>query len=585
MILIFFVLQSFASEAQTKANVILPFDEPWFFWAGKAAPSEWPIQTTPTAKDARTLVPKEIAESPDRWAYIQKESLFTTENHWWDGFLAPFSIRNQEQFERYLPIIKKSQRKRKRKGLLPYSRTELVHEKGGLDSIFFYKDIHIEDPTIYDVLQIEAKFTDAIDVYVNDSLVLSEKKPLSTDKTYPSFYQFDVGRSDRWQYSWQGLPNRLQKGKNTISVRINKSVEAQNPVMYFDLKIKGHKIDWLKKPYLMNPTKNSIVLGYETTAPTSAEVEVCQTKNSSACTLFKGSKEKTLHQIKITDLLPNTSYTYEARYSFQGKTYTYPKQTFRSLPAQTNEFSFYLYGDSRANEKVHAKLANAIAKDNEKNQASFVVHTGDIVTHGYIWDLWETKFFQPTENLFRTIPVIPVLGNHEQNQKLYYDYFDLPHNESWYSFVQDNTEFFALNTNVPFGPSSEQYKWFEKKLKESSTKWKIVIFHHPPFSCSPVRKPGAMGVRKHLVPLMEQYNVDLVLLGHDHLYGRSESINGVIYITSGGGGAGLYGAESDEFNPVCIKKHHYVYFEVTNHHISWKAVDLAGNVIDSFTLQ
>ena len=95
--LLFFIANSFAEE--TKGTTVLPFDSHWSFWAGSTQPTQWPIALTPKTKDARTLVPKEIADSPDRWAYIQKESTFTTQGMWWEGFLAPFSIRNNFFFE------------------------------------------------------------------------------------------------------------------------------------------------------------------------------------------------------------------------------------------------------------------------------------------------------------------------------------------------------------------------------------------------------------------------------------------------------------------------------------------------------
>ena len=83
---------------------------------------------------------------------------------------------------------------------------------------------------------------------------------------------------------------------------------------------------------------------------------------------------------------------------------------------------------------------------------------------------------------------------------------------------------------------------------------------------------------------MEKYGVSLVLLGHDHLYGKTRDINGIIYVTSGGGGSPLYPAKTDEYSDVCIKAYNYVRFSVTDKKISWKAFDLDGKVIDTHTI-
>ena len=76
----------------------------------------------------------------------------------------------------------------------------------------------------------------------------------------------------------------------------------------------------------------------------------------------------------------------------------------------------------------------------------------------------------------------------------------------------------------------------------------------------------------------------MVLLGHDHLYGRTPKINGVMYLTSGGGGAGLYQGQTDANNETCIEKHHYVRMNVSKESLSWKGVDREGRTLETYTL-
>ena len=69
-----------------------------------------------------------------------------------------------------------------------------------------------------------------------------------------------------------------------------------------------------------------------------------------------------------------------------------------------------------------------------------------------------------------------------------------------------------------------QTKWLRQSLSESKAKWKIIAFHHPIFSnCGmPLNSPGQdePAVRSALLPLITEFNVDLVLQGHDHAYSR-----------------------------------------------------------------
>jgi hypothetical protein len=64
----------------------------------------------------------------------------------------------------------------------------------------------------------------------------------------------------------------------------------------------------------------------------------------------------------------------------------------------------------------------------------------------------------------------------------------------------------------------QQTKYLEEKLKNCTAKWKIVTCHHSVFS--PAKGRNFQFARDHWKPLLDKYNVDLVLNGHDHTYAR-----------------------------------------------------------------
>ena len=64
-------------------------------------------------------------------------------------------------------------------------------------------------------------------------------------------------------------------------------------------------------------------------------------------------------------------------------------------------------------------------------------------------------------------------------------------------------------------------EYIEKKLKNSTAKWKIVTSHHSVFS--PAKGRDFEYARKNWKPLFDKYRVDLVLNGHDHTYARGHS--------------------------------------------------------------
>ena len=96
----------------------------------------------------------------------------------------------------------------------------------------------------------------------------------------------------------------------------------------------------------------------------------------------------------------------------------------------------------------------------------------------------------------------------------------------------------VLNSNDHL---EQQTKYLEQKLKNCTAKWKIVTCHHSIFS--PAKGRNFQFARDHWKPLLDKYNVDLVLNGHDHTYARGHvpvrtrdekraSELGTVYVTS-----------------------------------------------------
>ncbi len=131
----------------------------------------------------------------------------------------------------------------------------------------------------------------------------------------------------------------------------------------------------------------------------------------------------------------------------------------------------------------------------------------------------------------------PSLGNHDVdygNIQAYYDYFTLPGNERYYDFVKGDIHFFALNSN-PSEPdgvcfSSKQSRWLREKLSHSTERWKIVYFHHAPYSS------GYHGSSVWMQWPFAELGVHAVFSGHEHSYERLE-IDSLIYFVNGCGGA------------------------------------------------
>ncbi|MEL7341982.1 MAG: FN3 associated domain-containing protein, partial [Bacteroidota bacterium] len=215
---------------------------------------------------------------------------------------------------------------------------------------------------------------------------------------------------------------------------------------------------------------------------------------------------------------------------------------------------------------------------------------------------WTQHFFPNGHAVMSRFPMYTVLGNHERDAQLYYDYMVNPEPEYYYTFRYGNAQFFMIDTNKEVGEGSEQYDWLEWELAKSNAIWKFVVHHHPPYSSEEndhgdtYKGESSYGTHaRNLVPLYETYGVDFCLFGHTHVYERTWPIfkdlvnqqEGVIYINSGGAGGGLEGFAPTRswFSLEMQLVHHYCTFAIFDKTMIFKAIDHEGRVFDSFEME
>ena len=256
------------------------------------------------------------------------------------------------------------------------------------------------------------------------------------------------------------------------------------------------------------------------------------------------------HSVVFQQLKPNKIYAYRVG---DGTKYWSEWIQFKTAKKEYAPTKFVYFGDAQNDILSHwsrvIRMAYQTAPD-----ASFVIHAGDLINSAhsdYEWAQW----YKAGGFIHSQWTAIPVVGNHEfrslingDERKLSIQWkpqFTLPVekeldnklHETVYTVDYQNIRIIVLNSNGMF---EKQTKYIEQQLKTSPAKWNIVTCHHSVFS--PAVGRDFKYARKKWKPLFDQYNVDLVLNGHDHTYARghvpkisttNETENiGTIYVTS-----------------------------------------------------
>jgi len=260
-----------------------------------------------------------------------------------------------------------------------------------------------------------------------------------------------------------------------------------------------------------------------------------------------------------------------------------------------DRFSFNVWADSQSGWAAFSKTMSIIDGGND----NFGIGIGDLVSNGSDSTHW-MKFLEILSRSADKRPYCLIPGNHDYDG--YYEdlrpvnyYRFTGNNRNYQSWTYDNAAFIALdpNENFPIGihQETEQYRWFISELESEAWKkatWRFVLMHQPPFSQGWEGYHGDSIIRDLLEPILESAKVDFVLSGHTHDYERLSRQYGtqkVTFFVLGGAGGGLEPVESSDYPHMdtVIKSHHFGRFTIEASKLLFKAIDLYGNTMDSYS--
>ena len=173
------------------------------------------------------------------------------------------------------------------------------------------------------------------------------------------------------------------------------------------------------------------------------------------------------------------------------------------------------------------------------------------------------------------------LGNHDvavARGRYEFDLLGMP--APYYVRRVGDAELIVLDSNAV---TTVQTRWLRRTLGRRSALRRIVVLHHPPYTCGGHRGSGP--VQRAWVPLFDRYGVRLVLSGHDHNYQRFKRRR-VTYVVHGGGGARPYALRACRRGYTTRIRaratHGFLHLTVTPTAVDVVVMDVSGQAIDRF---
>jgi hypothetical protein len=310
------------------------------------------------------------------------------------------------------------------------------------------------------------------------------------------------------------------------------------------------------------------------------------------------------YHARVGGLRPGATYAYAVTADNDANAADPFSATFRTAPAGRAPFRFTSFGDLATPNTAwvlsYGQSAYAVEAV-ESFEPLFHLLNGDLcygnlnpAAQPQVW----RDFGNNNQASAASRPWMPCPGNHEiefgngpQGLTSYLSRYTLPDNRvpgfggRWYSFrvgsvlfvsvdaddvvYQDAAAFVAgpaaltpaaSTGHPPISPGTSFYirgysggaqtAWLERTLaagrRDESVDWIVVQMHQCAASSSATGNGSDLGIRQEWLPLFDQYQVDLVLSGHDHDYERSFPVRGA---DAGAGREIATGAVADTLRP------------------------------------
>lgn len=421
-----------------------------------------------------------------------------------------------------------------------------------IPAFFFRTTVNISNLDDFSSLSGKLYYDDAAIVYFNGVKVASFDEPEGGFESNMSYGGSNASNPKEGVISLtkEQLKDVIKTGQNTIAVELHQG-RASSSDIYFEFN--NLQVDYGQEETTVEQKALNLTIGEDETkmnltwyanTNTSGTVQLAKAgamingEFPSQFTTVEATNNQAndkgfyYNQATLANLEENTKYVYRVVNGDQvSKIYDFTTKDF------DGSYNFIFAGDpqigasgsaSKDTEGWDKTLSDSINKFNP----NFILSAGDQVNTAS--DENQYSGYLDHEEL-TSVPQATTIGNHDSSSNAYTQHFNLPNETAKgetaagtdYWYVYNNTLFMNINTN---NTSTAEHKAFMKEaIKENQdVRWKVVVFHHSVYSvASHSVESSILKRREELTPVFDDLGIDVVLMGHDHVYVRSNMMKGM----------------------------------------------------------
>jgi hypothetical protein len=411
---------------------------------------------------------------------------------------------------------------------------------------YFRHAFNVADASAFATLKLRVVRDDGVVVYLNGQEIWRNSMP--TTFNYQTVATAAISGADEYTFLETIVPSTaLLTGQNVLAAEIHQSGGTSTDIS-FNLELIGRPAGLVRQPYLQIGTPTSVVVRWRTDIATDSVVRFggSPAELISSVTADQGSP-KTEHEVTLTGLTPDTRYYYSVGSSSatfsSGESHVF----FTAPPVgSAHPTRVWVIGDAGTGTANQLAVRDSYYSLAQGAYTDVMLMLGDNVYETGTDDEYTSRHFGVYQDMLRQTVSWPTIGNHDTAGSTspsgtipYYQSFSLPTagqaggvpsgTEDYYSFDYGDIHFVCLDSmtenRAVNGPMAT---WLVQDLAATTQKWIIAYWHHPPYSKGHDSDTDTMEtqMRSNIVPILEDYGVDLVLSGHSHAYERSYLLDG-----------------------------------------------------------